>query len=75
MCVFVSSNWGPLTVSFKQHPWSPPGRAEVLAAMPPWKGGGEMIREVWLEESNYAVPPARFEAGTPPISQAGSKIH
>jgi len=46
------------------------GRAEVLAAMPPFMGGGEMIRRVTLEETVYAPPPHRFEAGTPPIAQA-----
>ena len=45
------------------------GRAELLASMPPFLGGGEMIRTVTLEETTYAAPPARFEAGTPPITQ------
>jgi cysteine desulfurase/selenocysteine lyase len=45
------------------------GRAEVLAAMPPWQGGGDMIEQVTLEASTWAAPPARFEAGTPPIAQ------
>jgi cysteine desulfurase/selenocysteine lyase len=44
------------------------GRAEVLAAMPPWQGGGDMIEQVALEGSTWAAPPARFEAGTPPIA-------
>jgi cysteine desulfurase/selenocysteine lyase len=42
-------------------------RAEVLAAMPPWQGGGEMIRTVTFERTIFADPPARFEAGTPNI--------
>ncbi len=46
------------------------GRAEVLAALPPFLGGGEMIRTVTLEKSTWADIPARFEAGTPPITQA-----
>lgn len=46
------------------------GRAELLAALPPWQGGGEMIREVTLERSTWAEPPARFEAGTPAIAEA-----
>lgn len=46
------------------------GRAEVLADMPPFMGGGEMIRTVTLEKTLYADPPHRFEAGTPPIAQA-----
>ncbi len=46
------------------------GRRELLEAMPPFMGGGEMIREVTLERSAWAPPPHRFEAGTPPIAQA-----
>lgn len=46
------------------------GRSELLAAMPPFLGGGEMIARVTLEETNFADPPRRFEAGTPPIAQA-----
>ena len=46
------------------------GRYELLAAMPPFLGGGEMIAVVEMERSTYAAPPARFEAGTPPIAQA-----
>jgi cysteine desulfurase/selenocysteine lyase len=46
------------------------GRAELLAAMPPFQGGGEMIRRVTFEGTEYADPPHRFEAGTPPIAQA-----
>lgn len=40
-------------------------RRELLAAMPPYQGGGGMIREVTLERSTFADPPHRFEAGTP----------
>ncbi|MEE1651045.1 cysteine desulfurase [Brachybacterium sp. J144] len=46
------------------------GRYEHLAAMPPFLTGGSMIETVEMERSTYAEPPARFEAGTPPISQA-----
>ena len=46
------------------------GRLELLAAMPPFMGGGSMIRKVTTEGTSYADPPARFEAGTPAISQA-----
>ena len=46
------------------------GRRDLLEAMPPWQGGGGMIREVQLERSTYAPPPERFEAGTPPIAEA-----
>jgi cysteine desulfurase/selenocysteine lyase len=42
-------------------------RAEILAGMPPWQGGGEMIRSVSFERTEFADPPARFEAGTPNI--------
>jgi len=43
------------------------GRRALLAAMPPWHGGGAMIETVTFEQSTYAPPPARFEAGTPHI--------
>jgi cysteine desulfurase/selenocysteine lyase len=43
------------------------GRAELLAAMPPWQGGGAMIDRVSFEGTTYAAPPARFEAGTPHV--------
>jgi cysteine desulfurase/selenocysteine lyase len=46
------------------------GRREVLEAMPPYQGGGEMIRDVTFEETSYASLPARFEAGTPNITGA-----
>ena len=42
-------------------------KAELLAAMPPWQGGGEMIRRVTFEKSTYADIPHKFEAGTPHI--------
>jgi cysteine desulfurase/selenocysteine lyase len=46
------------------------GKAERLAALPPYQGGGEMIGQVSFEEITYADPPHRFEAGTPPIVEA-----
>jgi cysteine desulfurase/selenocysteine lyase len=46
------------------------GRFALLAELPPFLGGGEMIEEVALTGSTYAEPPHRFEAGTPPIAQA-----
>jgi cysteine desulfurase/selenocysteine lyase len=46
------------------------GRAELLAAMPPFLGGGSMIETVTMEKTTFAPPPARFEAGTPPIAEA-----
>jgi cysteine desulfurase / selenocysteine lyase len=46
------------------------GKAERLAALPPYQGGGEMIGTVTEEAITYADPPMRFEAGTPPIIEA-----
>jgi len=46
------------------------GRRELLEAMPPFHGGGEMIERVELEKSTYKDPPHRFEAGTPNIADA-----
>ena len=43
------------------------GRADLLASMPPWQGGGAMIDRVTFETTTYLDPPARFEAGTPHI--------
>ncbi|MBA3731387.1 MAG: cysteine desulfurase, partial [Gammaproteobacteria bacterium] len=43
------------------------GRYALLDAMPPYQGGGEMIRRVTFERSDFAKPPTRFEAGTPNI--------
>ncbi len=45
------------------------GRADILAEMPPYMGGGDMIDRVTIERSTYADPPVRFEAGTPPIAE------
>jgi cysteine desulfurase/selenocysteine lyase len=46
------------------------GRAELLDAMPPYQGGGDMIRSVTFERTTYAASPAKFEAGTPNIGGA-----
>jgi len=46
------------------------GREELLGAMPPWQGGGEMIRTVSFEQSTWNELPWKFEAGTPNISGA-----
>ncbi|HEX8569674.1 MAG TPA: cysteine desulfurase [Caulobacteraceae bacterium] len=46
------------------------GRAERLAELPPWQGGGDMIESVALDRVTYADPPHRFEAGTPAIIEA-----
>ena len=43
-------------------------KEEVQEIMPPWQGGGNMIRTVTFEETSYAEPPAKFEAGTPNIA-------
>ena len=46
------------------------GRRELLEALPPWMGGGEMVGTVSFEGTTYADLPFRFEAGTPPYIQA-----
>ena len=46
------------------------GRRDVLTTLPPWQGGGSMIRDVTFEHTTYSEPPARFEAGTPSIGDA-----
>ena len=46
------------------------GRYDLLAELPPFLGGGEMIEVVKMSGSTFAPPPHRFEAGTPPIAQA-----
>lgn len=56
--------YGPTGVGFLY------GRLELLEQMPPWQGGGGTIERVTFEETTFAPPPARFEAGTPPIAQA-----
>jgi len=56
--------------------WPPPGigvvyaKEELLEIMPPWQGGGNMIRNVTFEETTFADPPAKFEAGTANIADA-----
>jgi cysteine desulfurase/selenocysteine lyase len=46
------------------------GKPEVLEGMPPWQGGGNMIRDVTFESSTFQDPPGRFEAGTGNIADA-----
>ena len=46
------------------------GKRDMMAALPPFNGGGEMIDVVTTESVSYNQPPHRFEAGTPPIVQA-----
>ncbi|MFN9660917.1 MAG: SufS family cysteine desulfurase [Cyanobacteriota bacterium] len=55
---------GPTGIGFL---WA---REEILEAMPPFLGGGEMIQEVFLEHSTWADLPHKFEAGTPAIAEA-----
>ncbi len=46
------------------------GRRELLEELPPWQGGGNMIKDVTFEETIYSDVPARFEAGTPNVADA-----
>ncbi len=45
-------------------------KEELLEIMPPWQGGGNMIKNVTFEETTFAEPPAKFEAGTPNVADA-----
>ncbi len=56
--------WGPTGIGVLY------GRQAELERMEPWQGGGEMIEHVDWQESTYAAPPQRFEAGTPNIAGA-----
>lgn len=44
------------------------GKKQILEAMPPWQGGGDMIKDVSFEKTTYADVPLKFEAGTPNIA-------
>uniref|UniRef100_A0ACD5W7B1 Uncharacterized protein n=1 Tax=Avena sativa TaxID=4498 RepID=A0ACD5W7B1_AVESA len=55
---------GPTGVGFLH------GKFEILSSMEPFLGGGEMIADVFQDQSTYAEPPSRFEAGTPAIGEA-----
>ncbi len=46
------------------------GKRALLDRLPPWQGGGGMIEQVTFEATTWAEPPARFEAGTPPVAEA-----
>lgn len=46
------------------------GKAEWLAKLPPWQGGGHMIRDVTFARTTYDAPPRKFEAGTPNVEGA-----
>ena len=82
-CQFVPHNptdvqaWDADLVAFSSHKMCGPsgigllwGRMELLDAMPPYIGGGNMIADVRLDGFTTAPVPAKFEAGTPPITEA-----
>src|SRR5690606_34345017 len=82
-CQFVPHNptdvqaWDADLVAFSSHKMCGPsgigalwGRAELLDAIPPYIGGGNMIADVRLDGFTPAPVPAKFEAGTPPIAEA-----
>jgi len=82
-CQYVPHNvtdvqdWGADFVAFSSHKMCGPsgigllwGRMELLDAMPPYLGGGNMIADVRLDGFTTAPVPAKFEAGTPPIVEA-----
>jgi cysteine desulfurase/selenocysteine lyase len=46
------------------------GKYELLSAMPPYQTGGDMVDKVTYQHTTFALPPARFEAGTPAIAEA-----
>jgi cysteine desulfurase / selenocysteine lyase len=82
-CQYVPHNatdvqaWGADLVAFSSHKMCGPsgigmlwGRMDVLDAMPPFLGGGNMIDTVTLDGYTTAPVPAKFEAGTPPIAEA-----
>ena len=81
-CQYVPHNvtdvvaWGADFLTFSSHKMCGPsgigvlwGREELLNAMPPFLGGGNMIADVRLDGFTCAELPAKFEAGTPPITE------
>ena len=69
---FVSSShkmYGPTGIGFLY------GKRELLEAMPPYQGGGEMIKEVTFEKTTYNDIPFKFEAGTPNIADVTAFKH
>ena len=46
------------------------GKYDILEKLPPYQYGGDMVKKVTVEKTVFAAPPARFEAGTPPIAEA-----
>ena len=76
MVVDVSA-WDADFVAFSGHKLLGPtgigvlwGKYKLLEAMPPYQFGGDMIKEVHIEETIFALPPQKFEAGTPDIAEA-----
>ncbi len=82
-CQYVPHNvtdaqaWNADFIAFSSHKMCGPsgigalwGRSELLDAMPPYIGGGNMIADVRLDGFTCAPVPAKFEAGTPPITEA-----
>ena len=82
-CQYVPHNvtdvqaWDADFIAFSSHKMCGPsgigalwGRTELLDAMPPYIGGGNMIADVRLDGFTCAPVPAKFEAGTPPITEA-----
>jgi cysteine desulfurase/selenocysteine lyase len=64
LCLSAHKMYGPTGIGAL---W---GREALLEAMPPWQGGGEMIRTVTFDKTEFAELPAKFEAGTPNIAGA-----
>lgn len=71
------SLWDADFVAFSGHKMLGPtgigvlwGKYELLEKMPPYQFGGDMIREVSIEQTTFAQPPQKFEAGTPDIAEA-----
>ena len=68
-------SWLPVMLALSERAlrvdcWRAQMRGTLLAAMPPFLGGGEMIETVSMESSTYAGLPHKYEAGTPPIAEA-----
>jgi cysteine desulfurase/selenocysteine lyase len=63
-CFSGHKMFGPTGIGVLYAKW------DLLTSLPPWQGGGEMIRRVTFERTRYAKPPQRFEAGTPHIAGA-----
>ena len=73
----MSTNSTPTSSRSRSHKMCGPtgagvlyGREDLLEEMPPFHGGGEMIREVWADRATWNEIPYKFEAGTPNIAQA-----